>query len=138
MAVQEVPADTPQAREVEDDGEWETLSGEVPTYLWEPAVNDVITGTFHRVNVYLDAEEQVVSDPALADPANSFSYAVIDGGTTPAPRINLGYQLARLVEGVAEGTRVRITYLGGQDMEPGKNPMKMYRVQVPRTSAATA
>jgi hypothetical protein len=81
------------------------------------------------VGIYKGAEE--VKPESAKDESDWFTRLLFEDTDEKTGYINAGAKLMIGFEGIEAGSVVRITYVGDVEMsDPGKNPMKDYRVEV--------
>jgi len=102
--------------------EWETVAQESGTPL-SFNVGDAFIGTFLGIDH--------IVPPNSTDAADEFDQAKFSDAEGLTRTINLGYKLKEGLQGVASGSKVRITRMADIPMnDPKKNDLKDYRVEV--------
>lgn len=115
----------PEAENVKhaSDSEWETVAEESGSPLTFDEVGAQFIGTFKGTKHIVPPNAQKEED--------EFDQLVFTDEAGDTRTVNAGYKLLEAFGEIAEGSKVRITRTPDVDMnDPGKNPMKDYRVEV--------
>lgn len=137
MARREVAQDAPDTSSVESlmaqvdaTEEWDVVLDEAPIRIIMDTVGDRFIGDYEG-ELHIPAEQNITKDKPEGEAFDLLIFRGLDGKPYA---LNKSVKLERAFDGIAEGTRVRVTLMKEIPTDRG-NPMKDYKVDAARPRA---